>query len=376
MKILFVIDQLDNPNNGTTISAIRFAEELRKLGNTVCLAGCGNSGENKFIFSPVPLLPIAKHIIHSQGMEFSLPNKKRLREIMKDFDIVHFYMPFHFSISALKIVEELGIPHTAAFHVQPENITYTLGFGTNSKINDKIYYLFRDKFYNKFTHIHCPSKFISEELLKHGYTAKLHVISNGISSDFKYHIDEKPENLKDKFVLTMIGRYSNEKRQDVLIKAISESKYEKQIQLVLAGKGPNEKLYQKLSEDLTNKPIFKFYNKDELINLLGYTDLYVHSADAEIEAISCMEAIACGNVPVISNSQKSATPQFSLTKNSLFEHGDSKDLAKTIDFWLEHPELTEKMKIEYAKSMDRYRIENSAKKMEEMFKIAIKESRK
>lgn len=30
MKILFVIDQLDNPNNGTTVSALRFAEGLRK----------------------------------------------------------------------------------------------------------------------------------------------------------------------------------------------------------------------------------------------------------------------------------------------------------------------------------------------------------
>ena len=42
----------------------------------------------------------------------------------------------------------------------------------------------------------------------------------------------------------------------------------------------------------------------------------MHSADAEIEAISCIEAFACGNVPIIANSPNSATKQFALVKES------------------------------------------------------------
>lgn len=49
--------------------------------------------------------------------------------------------------------------------------TITIGLGKKTKVNDQIYYLFRDKFFNRFTHIHCPSKLIADELLKHGYTA-------------------------------------------------------------------------------------------------------------------------------------------------------------------------------------------------------------
>ena len=40
--------------------------------------------------------------------------------------------------------------------------------------------------------------------------------------------------------------------------------------------------------------------RDELRRLINMCDLYVHASDAEIEGISCMEALACGLVPVIS----------------------------------------------------------------------------
>ena len=376
MKILIVIDQFDNSNNGTTISARRFARGLQKAGHEVYVVSTGNNkNEYKFNLKELPLPPGISHIIKSQGMSFAIPNTEILEKAISSVDIVHFYMPFFISKSGLKICEKLHVPHTAAFHVQPENITYSIGLGTNTKINDMIYTHYRDSFFNRFTHIHCPSEFIANELKKHGYTAKLHVISNGVDDDFKYYGKQKLPEFQNKFVITMIGRYSNEKRQDVLIDAIYKSKYSKNIQLVLAGKGPKESKYAKLGEKLPNPPIMKFYDKNSLIDLLKSTDLYVHSADAEIEAISCIEAFACGNVPIISNSPNSATKQFALTKESLFEAGNSTDLANKIDFWIEHEDYRKEFEIKYSQSADKYRLSNSIKKIEEMFEDAIGEYR-
>lgn len=376
MKILLIVDQFDHSNNGTTISARRFAEGLEKAGHEVKIVSTGKPGKNKYVVKELRMTPIVSHIVKSQGMSFALPDSKILKEAIKDVDVVHFYMPFFLSSAALKIVEKENIPHTAAFHVQPENITYTIGLGTNQKLNNGIYTFFGHHFYNKFNHIHCPSNFIANQLKEHGYTANLHVISNGIDDSFVYHKNEKPEKLKDKFVITMIGRYSNEKRQDVLIDAIYQSKYSDKIQLVLAGKGPKENAYRKLGKKLKNEPIMQFFNKEDLQNLLGYTDLYVHSADAEIEAISCMEAFACGNVPIIANSKNSATPQFALHENSLFIPGDSQDLANKIDFWMENASLKEQMEHKYAESAEKYRIEKSIKQIEGMFEDAISECRR
>ena len=374
MKILIVIDQFDNSNNGTTISARRFTKGLQSAGNEVYVVSTGDKkDEYKFNLKELPLPPGISHIVKSQGMSFAIPNTEVLEKAISSVDIVHFYMPFFISKAGLKICEKLHIPHTAAFHVQPENITYSIGLGTNTKVNDFIYTHYRDSFFNHFSHIHCPSEFIANELKEHGYTAKLHVISNGVDDEFKYYGKEKLPEFKDKFVITMIGRYSNEKRQDVLIDAISKSKHADKIQLVLAGKGPKEAKYKKLGEKLINPPVMKFYNTEDLIDLLKSTDLYVHSADAEIEAISCIEAFACGNVPIIANSPNSATKQFALVKESLFEAGNSTDLANKIDFWIENEDYRKEMELKYSQSAEKYRLKDSIKKMEEMFEDAIRE---
>lgn len=375
MKILIVIDQFDDANNGTTISAKRFAEGLINLGHEVYVVSTGKPNENKYVVKKMPLPIIVSKIIKSQGMTFALPNKDILREAISKVDVVHFYMPFVLSHQALKIAEELDVPHTAAFHVQPENITYTIALGNNTKVNDRIYDFFRDKFFNRFTHIHCPSNFIANELIKHGYTAKMHVISNGVGEDFKYRKNDKKEEFKDKFVITMIGRLSNEKRQDLIFEAIKKSKYNDRIQLVLAGKGPKLNKYKQLGEKLVNKPVIDFFDKEHLLELLGMTDLYIHSADAEIEAISCIEAFACGIVPIIANSKRSATPQFALDDRSLFEAGNSDDLAKKIDYWIEHEDERKEMEYKYAEHAENYRIEKSMKKIEGMFEDAIREHR-
>lgn len=373
MKILIVIDQYDGANNGTTISARRFVENLRKRGNEVRIISTGKEEEGKYAVKKIRLTPIVNWIVTSQGMEFAKADEEKLKEAISWAEVVHFYMPFFLSIKGMKIAKEINKPMTAAFHVQPENITYTIGLGKKEKVNDKIYTFFRDSFFNEFKHIHCPSNFIANELKKHGYTAKLHVISNGIEADWKYKKNAKPENLKDKIVITMVGRLSGEKRQDVLIEAVNKTKYADKIQLIFAGKGPKEHQYEKLGDQLKNKPIFEFCKKEQLQDILSYTDLYIHTSDAEIEAISCIEAIATGLVPIIAKSNKSATSQFALDERSTFKAGNSDELAQKIEYWLDNPEEREKMEKEYAKNAEKYRIEKSMEQIEEMFKEEISE---
>ena len=57
-------------------------------------------------------------------MVFARPDEEVLREAISWADLVHFLLPFRLSMKGLEIARELDVPHTAAFHVQPENITY------------------------------------------------------------------------------------------------------------------------------------------------------------------------------------------------------------------------------------------------------------
>lgn len=375
MKILLVVDQFDDANNGMTISARRFAKGLEQKGHEVHIAAVGEERDKKHAMKEYNLIPGIKQIVHSQGMKFAKPDNDKLRKAIKSVDIVHCYTPFLLSIHAVKLAKELGVPATTAFHVQPENITATIGMANIDKINSTIYKKLNDVFFKYFNHIHCPSQFIADELIKNGYTQKLYVISNGIAPEFKYIKTKKPEHLKNKFIIAMVGRLSREKRQDLIISAIKKSKYESNIQLILAGKGPKEKLYKRLGRSLTNKPIINFYPKEDLINILGYIDLYVHSSDMEIEGMSCTEAIACGNVPIIAKGPKTATSQFAIIEESIFEAGNSKDLAKKIDFWYENNEYRKKMQKEYAIFAENYTLENSVNDLIIMFEDAIKDNK-
>ncbi len=373
MKILLVIDQFDSANNGTTISAKRFAEALERSGNEVRVVSAGEEREGKYRVDEFRLLPIADRIVKNQGMLFAKPNKVMLRSAISWADVVHFYMPFWLSMEGRKIAAELHVPHTAAFHVQPENITYTLGLGRVHSINTAIYKGFKTIFYNKITHIHCPSQFIASQLKENGYTAKLHVISNGVDPRFVYRKLAKTPELKGKFVVLMIGRLSNEKRQDVLIEAVKKSRFADRIQLILAGKGPKREKYEALAKDLPHPIIIDFYDMEQLRDIIAMSDLYVHAADAEIEAISCMEAFCSGLVPVISNSPLSATPQFALDNRSLFQRGDSGDLAEKMDYWISHEDERKKMEVEYSELGKRYNIDVCVKQIEHMFQEAIEE---
>lgn len=375
MIITLVMDQYGSTNNGTTVTAMRLCETLKKHGHTVrVITGSKVDDEDVFVVKQYHI-PFFQNLIESQGMVFARPEPQIIKKAIEGSDVVHFLMPFRLQKKTKKIADELGIPTTAAFHVQPENITSTLYLNKSKKVNDLIYYSFLKNFYQKFNHIHCPSNMIKEQLEEHNYKAKLHVISNGVSDNFKPMEVEKPTEYKDKFVILMIGRYSREKRQDLLIEAIKKSKYEKDIQLILVGKGPLKDSLVKQGEGMTNPIVFKFVNQQQLLEIINYSDLYVHASDVEIEAISCIEAFSCGLVPIISNSELCATKQFALSDYNLFDHGDSDSLKDKIDFLIENKKIRDELSRKYVDYALQFRLDNCVKEIEKMFEEAIEEKK-
>ena len=377
MKILLVMDQYYGANNGATISARRFAGVLMAHGHEVRVACTAmgdmqSQGERAYLMRK-QYIPIFDHLVTAQGMTFSKPDDALLEEAISWADVTHFLLPFTMSRHGIRICKRLGKPYTAAFHVQPENVSSSLHLGNVKFVNDGIYAWYNHYIYKECAHIHCPSRFIAGELKKHGYKGKLHVISNGIDPDFTYRKMEKPAAYADKFIILMIGRLSIEKRQDVLIRAIKLSRHADRLTLVLAGKGPRKKQLQRLIRKLEVPATIRFFEKKDLLDMIAMSDLYVHAANMEIEAMSCMEAFAGGLVPVIANSPKSATPQFALDERSLFRAGDPQDLARKIDYWVEHEDERKKMEHAYSALGKKYDLDTCVRQAEEMFREAMRE---
>lgn len=372
MVIVIVVDRIKPLTNGSVITARRFADGLRDRGHTVRIVAIGADGENDCDLRPCNV-PVINSILALNDFIFAKYDEGKVRKVFEGADIIHFIFPFALGHKAKKLADEMGIPTTCAFHVQPENISYNIHMGKFKWVNNLIYKFLHAYFYKNFNRIHCPSNFIAGQLRLHHYTNSLYVISNGYDPIFRLP-ETKAEN--EKFEIVMVGRLSPEKNQKVIVDAIAASAHRENIHLTLYGNGANRKRLAEQAEKGGVSVDFGFLPKEQLAEELQRCDLYVHSAIVEIEAISCLEAIACGTVPVIADSSLSATPQFALDARSLFKNDDAADLAAKIDYWYEHKEERREMERKYASfARTEYCLEKSLAEAESMFADEISDSR-
>lgn len=207
MKIAIVVDLIDNLTNGSVITARRFVDGLRARGHEVTVIAVGADGKNDCAVAE-RYVPILSEVSAKNQIKFGKFKRKDIEPHFKNADIVHFIFPFKLEKKCKALADKLGVPTTAAFHVQPENVSYNAHMGRSWLFNELTYHYFKRTFYKKFDRVHCPSKFIADQLKAHGYKAKTYVISNGYDPVFV-----PPENRvkNEKFEIAMIGRLSPEK---------------------------------------------------------------------------------------------------------------------------------------------------------------------
>ena len=339
MKITIVCDVLGEENNGTTLAAMNLIRALRAGGHQVTIL-CPDEekkGVPGYAVVPTRNLGIFNGYVASNGVKLAKPDDRVIRQAVTGADIVHVMLPFILGRRATAISKELGIPVSAGFHAMAENFTSHIFMENFYPANRLTYCLFA-KEYSQVNAIHYPTQFL-RDLYEGMYgPTNGYVISNGVNASFKPCPVQKPQEYQGKFVIVATGRYSKEKNQEVLLKAANLSRHRAQLQVILAGSGPKEKSLRALGNKLPVEPKFGFFPHDQMVELLNYADLYVHSAAMEAEGISCLEAISCGLVPIISNSPRCATKAYALTDRSLFQFDSPKDLAAKIDWWLDHPQ--------------------------------------
>lgn len=376
MIVTIVCDVLGEENNGTTIAAMNLIRYLKRQGHIVRILCADQNKKGQENCWVVPNMNFGKTLnkyIEKVGVTLAKPVEDIIRDCIKGSDVVHILIPLYLSMNAIKIAKEYDIPMTASFRMQAENLTSYFKLNNVKFINTAVYKIIYKYVYQYVDKIHFPTKFIEEIFEKNiKKTTPGCVISNGVNDYVKKENIEKPLEYQNKIVILTTGRYAREKSQDTLIKAIYHSKYKEKIQLILGGQGIKEKEYRKLAKNLPIQPLFKFYSRTEIIDVLNYADIYVHPAEIELEGISCIEAIACGKLTIVSNSKLSATKEFAVDERCIFKCRKPKDLARVIDYWIDHPEEKKIIEDKYLHSALAFNQEKCMEKMEQMLFDAIK----
>ena len=378
MVITFVCDVLGEENNGTTIATMNVAKAMAAKGHEVRFVCCDSYRQGELGYYIVPEMRFGpfNHYVHSNGVHpASGRDLSSVKEALQGTDVVHFNFCGALSKKVVKLAHEMGIPCTASMHTQAENFTNHVYLDKTRFANKIMYSFLWNGLFKKVDAIHYPSQFIKDFLEKHEhFSNKAYVISNGIQNAFKRIEIERPKEWEDKIVIAYTARYSREKAHKELVKAMAYSKHKEDLILVLPGAGPdkmNRKIQKWCKKWCYNPPVLGFHSREEMVEILNCTDIYCHVGRVDIEPVSALEAISIGVAPVLTDSPVSAVSSFALSEHNLYHHGDSKSLAKAIDYWIEHPEERKKNADSYAGFADQFAFEKSMGKMEAMWQEVI-----
>ncbi len=371
MKIAVICDVLGQENNGTTIAAMNLIRTLRDKGHTVRVVCSDQSraGEPGFYIVPKYNFYIFNNYVEKNGVAPAKCDHAVLESAIRDVDAIHVMLPFALGKAAAVYAQTHHIPLTAGFHCQAENLTNHIFLKDCSRVNRLTYRILYKRLYQYCDCIHYPTQFICDTFEAVVGETPHRVISNGVSRAFRPMDVERPPELSGRYVVLFTGRYSREKSHRVLIDAVAKSHHRDQIQLVFAGTGPQRDNLVKLAKKRNiPMPIMRFFSREELVRVVNCADLYVHPAEIEIEAISCLEAIACGRVPLIADSPRSATRYFALTGRNLFHFNDPADLAEKLDWWLEHPQERAECSQQYLGYAQQFDYDRCMDRMEAMIR--------
>ena len=356
-----VIDSWDDAANGAIISTRRFTDLLRARGHTVTILAAGAPAPGKVVLRPF-YIPFANNIMRKMRLPFAWPTPAILEDTIAAQDVVHVQFPFYLGIKAITTARRLGKPVVSSFHVQAEHLLYNIGI-RNQGMVEQVYRYFLHSIYNRSDNVICPSAFAEGELRSRGLKAPTTVISNGVPPEFHPVPRGGAPDFGGKFVLLSVGRLAREKRHELVIDAVRRSHHRDRIQLVILGDGPLREELEEKGRDLPNPPVFNFLKKEELIHWYGAGDLCVHASEVEVECMSVLEAQACGLPCLIANSSRSATPQFALSDDYLFQSGNVGDLVQKLDALVDDPARLSADRAASQKAAAAYSIEASFDKL-------------
>ena len=368
LKLLFVINNLYTRGNGLSASARRTITLLRERGHDVRVLSSGSAEQAQAcnftapeFALPARRFPLADAIISAQGYAFAKPKRKVIKQAVAWADVVHLEEPFGLQARTAHAAKRAGKPVLATYHIHPENITATIHLDGVWPLNALLLASWRRRIYALAQVVQCPSDSVHQRLQRWGLGDKLVTISNGVGlapskpaagtkteccapdrrqTEAKQTPGEAQPVGEQIYRLLVVGRFSREKDQATVLKAMRHSRYASQIQLVFAGRGPTEKSLRRAASHLVrdgvlkHAPSFDFFDAAGLDAQAEQADLYIHAAFIEVEGLSCLEVLRHGVVPVIAHSPLTATSQFALDAHSRFKARDPKALARAIDYWL------------------------------------------
>jgi glycosyltransferase involved in cell wall biosynthesis len=364
LRIAFVADSLHSHSGGGILSGEFVVARLRRDHDVVTVAADGDD--------VLPAFDLPFRAMREMRFVMARPDRTVLARAFANVDVVHLQLPFWLSFAALEEARRLHRPVVAAFHVQPENALHNVGIHS-AWLNERIYRVLVDRFYNRVDAVICPTAFAAQKLRDHELTAPTAVVSNGVPPDVARAMATDPPKhgpRRGRFFILAVGRFAAEKRQDVIIEAVRRSRHRDEIRLALAGWGPLEAGLKRLASGLPNGAEIGFLSREALLEQYRTADLFVHAGEVELEGMSVLESMSAGLPALVADAPESAASKLALD-DFTFPAGDAAALAAKIDALIENPAQLDAAREPYRERARQFDFDASVEKLVELYHAVI-----
>jgi 1,2-diacylglycerol 3-alpha-glucosyltransferase len=373
--------------NGQAIFTLNLAEGLARYGHEVLMITHSmREKPYKIIRNGVKIFGVRSISLTrwNPGAYLSLFPGEPVHQVFRSFkpDIVHIQDHYPLSWSIANLGRKYAVPLAGTNHFMPENLApYMHGVSWFKPGFNWVLWKWMLSLYNHVNVATAPSRTAAEIMRKNGLRTPVFPISCGVDQqrfrpmpDVDRQAMRRRYNLKtDRDTLLFVGRVDGEKRIDLLLQALQLINRD-DIQLAIAGRGAALSSLKKLAQDLNlgDRVQFTGYVPDEdLPGLLNSVDVFAMPSEAELLSIASLEALSCGRPILAANAQ--ALPELvdQGFNGYLFNPGDVRDAARTIELILNQKNRWPEMQ---AASLDKVRthsLDYTLKRYEQVYELML-----
>lgn len=261
----------------------------------------GTIEANVFRFSSVPFISFTDRRVAFRGF---FEATKVAREVK--LDVVHTQTEFALGMIGKYVAHQLKIPAIHTYHTMYEDYLHYVLNG----------HLLRPYHVKQFTNVYlknmdgviAPSKRVEALLKRYGVSIPLRVIPTGVdvkslnkpvTHDVRHELGIAP----DVPVLLTLSRIAGEKKINRILNVMPEIVDEfPNVQLVIAGDGPDVEILQEQVERLTLEDNVQFVGDvphDDVGAFYKMANLFVSASDTETQGLTYIEALAAGTKCVV-----------------------------------------------------------------------------
>lgn len=262
-------------------------------------------------------------------------------------DIIHTQLFFTAGLEAMIASKILRVPIVGTNHTAVQE--FARYSPIRSRAIERMLIRYVNWYYGRCDLVTAPSKSVVDEMKQFGFSGEATVISNPV--DTKTFSPSSRTELKNKlgfskFTVIHAGRLAEERKIDVIIRAIAEAAREiPELKLAIAGGGSDEKRLRSLAQSLGIEKSVQFLgvlSKPNLAEAYNASEVFVITSTSDTQSLVMMQAMACG-LPIIGVKARALPEYINKENGMLIEPGDDKALAEKIIYLFKHPDIQKKL---------------------------------